>query len=80
MFLKINFEKDIQFILNPFEKKEFWVVQQRKEPFNIVGGYVVPVFLALLTVISLILNSETFFLRILNDKSQKLFELMYYKQ
>jgi hypothetical protein len=77
--LRLN-EKDIQFILNPFEKKEFWVVQQRKEPFNIVGGYVVPVFLALLTVISLILNSETFFLRILNDKSQKLFELMYYKQ
>lgn len=78
--IKLNLPKEeIQTIISPLQKQEYWIVQQRKETFNIVGGYVLPVFVAILTAISLILSTEAFFLRILKDKAQKYYELFFYK-
>lgn len=71
--------EEIQALLTPIKREEFWIIQSRKESFDMVTGYVLPVFLAILTVISLILNTESFFIRILKDKMHHIYELMYYK-
>jgi hypothetical protein len=66
-------------LLTPLSIVEHLLTKEKKEKFNILNSYIVPVFFALLIAISLIMASEGFYLEILKDKFFNRYELLFNK-
>ncbi len=66
-------------LLTPLNIVERLLTKEKKEKFNILNSYIVPVFFALLIAISLIMASEGFYLEILKDKFFNRYELLFNK-
>lgn len=67
-------------LMKPIVKKEFWVLKQRKEHFQILSGYVLPVFLSILLILSLIMSTEQLLDQLMRDKMINSYELFFFRR